>query len=319
MKNKQPLLSICIPTYNRANHIKELLQDIIPHLDGKDVKLVISDNSENDETLKIVEHYSDNNKIIYYKQPENVGFDINVLKTFELCKSDYYWTLGDSNYINWEEFDNVLNDLFSNKYDLYVLNRGNDINLPDKEYYSCKELLVELGWHITNMPSLIFSEALILSADPKRFIGTNFMHWGMIFETLSLQKSIHVKWRQKQIITRFSRNKESWSWYPDKIWALFAKDWSELVLSLPACIDLETKTECIRKHAYYTKFLLPKNALALNAINKFSYEDYKTYKRYLPYISSYSTIVYFFISLVPSFINLVKIKRFFFRKNGHEI
>ena len=46
MENKQPLLSICIPTYNRGDILKENLNYILklPEFDDS-IEIVISDNA----------------------------------------------------------------------------------------------------------------------------------------------------------------------------------------------------------------------------------------------------------------------------------
>ncbi|WP_422555544.1 glycosyltransferase, partial [Sulfuricurvum sp.] len=46
--NKQ--LAICIPTYNRAKVLEELLFDLIPQVAPLDIPIYISDNNSLDQT-----------------------------------------------------------------------------------------------------------------------------------------------------------------------------------------------------------------------------------------------------------------------------
>jgi abequosyltransferase len=53
----QPLISICIPTYNRAEYLKETLESITRQnifLETSDVEIVISDNCSSDHTSEVV-------------------------------------------------------------------------------------------------------------------------------------------------------------------------------------------------------------------------------------------------------------------------
>lgn len=75
MTKEKPLLSICIPTYNRSAYLKKSLDSIISQnefLDGT-VEVVISDNASTDDTKEVVESYLNKyNNIYYSKNEENV-------------------------------------------------------------------------------------------------------------------------------------------------------------------------------------------------------------------------------------------------------
>lgn len=74
MENKQPLLSICIPTYNRSVYLEDALKNITTDSAfSEEVEIVISDNASTDETESIVKKYtSQYNNIKYYKNEENI-------------------------------------------------------------------------------------------------------------------------------------------------------------------------------------------------------------------------------------------------------
>ncbi len=69
----QPLLSICIPTYNRASYLDKSLKTIINQEEFNRIEVVISDNCSTDNTqdvgLKYQKQYSN---IFYYRNDENV-------------------------------------------------------------------------------------------------------------------------------------------------------------------------------------------------------------------------------------------------------
>lgn len=87
-------LSICIPTYNRAGFLGELLDSIIVQA-PEEVEIVISDNASTDGTEAMVRKYMRRfPRIVYRCAPENAGPDRNYLKAVELANGEYCWLMG---------------------------------------------------------------------------------------------------------------------------------------------------------------------------------------------------------------------------------
>ena len=75
MKPKKPLLSICIPTYNRCEYLKKSIETIISQKEfsDEDVEIVISDNCSTDDTEIVCKKYTEQyENIKYFKNQENV-------------------------------------------------------------------------------------------------------------------------------------------------------------------------------------------------------------------------------------------------------
>lgn len=74
MENREPLLSICIPTYNRNKYLEEALRNITSDPDfNSQVEIIISDNASTDQTQMISEKYaSQYDNIFYYRNDENI-------------------------------------------------------------------------------------------------------------------------------------------------------------------------------------------------------------------------------------------------------
>ncbi len=76
IKKGEPVLSICIPTSNRADYLDKCINSIViqqPYMEGK-VEIVISDNSDNDDSLVVFEKYKNKyNNICYFKNEKNIG------------------------------------------------------------------------------------------------------------------------------------------------------------------------------------------------------------------------------------------------------
>ena len=70
-----PLLSICIPTYNRSQYLKKTIDSIIDQEEFKseNVEIVISDNCSTDDTEIVCKKYTEQyENIKYFKNQENV-------------------------------------------------------------------------------------------------------------------------------------------------------------------------------------------------------------------------------------------------------
>lgn len=74
----QPLVSICIPTYNRAEYLKRTIESIIcqPEFQSGEVEIVVSDNASTDNTSDVCERYAQYDNFFYSCNEKNVR-DIN--------------------------------------------------------------------------------------------------------------------------------------------------------------------------------------------------------------------------------------------------
>ncbi|TAN34188.1 glycosyltransferase family 2 protein [Patescibacteria group bacterium] len=94
------IISVCVPTYNRADCLKDLLNSIVCQFDNKEVceqvEVVISDNASADNTMAVVKTYQENfDNIRYLRNQENLGFDRNLLNAIEQSSGQYCLTIGD--------------------------------------------------------------------------------------------------------------------------------------------------------------------------------------------------------------------------------
>ena len=78
---KKPLLSICIPTWNRSEYLRICLDSLIgqPEFFTEDVEIIISDNYSPDEgaTETLGKEYAEKYENIYYFRNESCIEDKN--------------------------------------------------------------------------------------------------------------------------------------------------------------------------------------------------------------------------------------------------
>jgi glycosyltransferase involved in cell wall biosynthesis len=95
-----PLLSLCIPTYNRAQLLQPMLQSLCRQCAslGEDVEIVVSDNASTDATRAVVQAASSVYPITYSRNDRNVG-SRNFLLAVERAAGEYAWVLGDDDLV----------------------------------------------------------------------------------------------------------------------------------------------------------------------------------------------------------------------------
>jgi glycosyltransferase involved in cell wall biosynthesis len=132
------ILSICIPTYNGAssflNEVLETACKILQSFEG--VEVIVSDNCSTDNTNNVVQEYSKKEpRIRSYRNPENLGFNKNMLLLMDqYAKGDYLWMIGDDDIINIDALHFILEVLKKGAVD--YLSLSYKYISPD-EYIDC--------------------------------------------------------------------------------------------------------------------------------------------------------------------------------------
>ena len=99
-----PIVSIGMPVYNGAEHIRDALDTLLTQT-FTDFELIISDNASLDETENICREYAArDNRIRYVRQPQNFRATANFRFVLDQARSEYFmWAahddLHDANFI----------------------------------------------------------------------------------------------------------------------------------------------------------------------------------------------------------------------------
>ena len=101
-----PLITIAIPTYNRANgYFKEALKSALSQT-YSNYEIIVSDNCSTDNTEELVKSYSDG-RIIYYKHEKNIPANENFNFCLRKARGKYFLLLHDDDLIDKEIFDGM--------------------------------------------------------------------------------------------------------------------------------------------------------------------------------------------------------------------
>lgn len=97
------LLTVVVPTYNRAETLRTTLSFVIPQVEAHkdDVHIYISDNASTDNTKEVVEELMSENPdiITYFCQEKNITASPNFNDAVHRVNSDYVYLLSDDDVI----------------------------------------------------------------------------------------------------------------------------------------------------------------------------------------------------------------------------
>lgn len=94
----RPRLSICIPTYNRAEMLRSALTSIRDAAAHNPItfEVVVNDNASTDTTEAVAKAFADDGlNVRYFRNGENVGANPNLVVAASHAKGDYIWLFGD--------------------------------------------------------------------------------------------------------------------------------------------------------------------------------------------------------------------------------
>ena len=124
------LLSICIPTYNRPEDLKNCINSIYKQkgVDKKNFEICISDNCSKFNILKIINPYKKKINIRYRRNKKNLGFAMNVLNVSLMARAEFIWFLGDDDLLTKNSLSYLIGLIKNNKKtDFFFLN-SNHLN-----------------------------------------------------------------------------------------------------------------------------------------------------------------------------------------------
>lgn len=185
---KKPVISICIPTYNRCDKVIELVKDILKY-EGDEIEVVVLDNLSTDSTKFLFDKIVDN-RLSYVRNEKNIGGIRNIFKSLVIGNGEYCFLCLDKDRIDYQRIGDLISRLKTSNvlFGHCILN-----SLQEKA-----DVVFEKGFHsVYNMsylsahPSGMFYKTEVLKKLPviKQILNEN-KKFGFYTELVNAQMSI---------------------------------------------------------------------------------------------------------------------------------
>lgn len=173
--NQQILLSICIPTYNRAKALDGNLEALNKQISGKNfsLELMVSDNCSTDETSTVVnKHIEEGMPINYIRNAVNLGMDGNFAQCYRKAIGKYVLVLGDDDYLIDGMLEKLLNYLKSGDFGLVHLKTNSEAKILEEQFTDSILFLQNISFWITYITSNVVNSKYIKEYDFEKNFGT---------------------------------------------------------------------------------------------------------------------------------------------------
>lgn len=193
--NKYPLLSISIPTYNRALFLEKTLLQLYQEIQLygliNKLEIIVSDNSSSDGTPEIVKAAINYGlSIAYHKNTTNIGSDANIAQAFNLASGKYVLILGDDDLLVNGALDKLIKYLETDLYGIVSLKAfGYDRDFNKERpsiireplvYKDPGKFLVSLGAQITLISACVINKSLIPCVNASNFCGSHLVQVNLV-------------------------------------------------------------------------------------------------------------------------------------------
>lgn len=312
MKNKQSLLSICIPTYNRKNILEKCLKSFINEAYYLNIPVIISDNNSNDWTNILLKNISKKySNIQYFIQNENKWIDFNMLFVADKCITKYWLWLWDDDLIIKNKLIEILNYLKTNNYDAIFLNYkykniiqfdnlNEDLILNSNQLYELFLKNNNLSLWIPYFWSIIFNRKQINIDYNSRYIWTNHLYFWSILDYIKDKKKILFTKDIFILLDEF-KIKKTWN---NTLVKIYCND----ILEFYNKIDNSYKLEKYKNNYIKNTFSII-NIIYLKLYNTDKFDNiiynkiaFKNFKNHTKYIWFLQKINYILVCLLPLFI-----------------
>jgi abequosyltransferase len=200
---KPVLLSITIPTYNRADFLRtnlEQLNNELKSVDSNLVEVLISDNCSQDNTKDVVNSFiNDGFNLNYIRNEENKGWGFNFFQCFNKAKGKYVLILSDDDLLYDGSLKNILTSLKDKDYGVICMKAyGFDKNFRSEfpfkggdavEFDDFNNFFKYATPQITLLSASIFNKDLIKDVNTETINPGNFAHLHLILRSASLAKT----------------------------------------------------------------------------------------------------------------------------------
>jgi abequosyltransferase len=271
-----PDLSICIATYNRARFLGPTLDTILPQLTPA-TEVVIVDGASTDETPAVAAEYALRApQVRYHRQEVNGGVDRDFIAAVEMARGRYCWLFTDDDLLAPGSVARLLGHLHEG-HSLIVANTevrdaalakvliGNRAGIPEDRTYPPGDddrLFADTASYLSFIGGVVIDRALWESRDKERFVGSEFVHFGVIFQAPLPASALFIA----EPLSLIRYGNAMWTGRGFEIWMF---RWPALVWSMPR--SEAAKRRVVARHRWHNSLMMLGHR-AIGAYSKIEYE-----------------------------------------------
>lgn len=301
-------LAICIPTYNRAEMIEEMLLRCAEIYRQEDVDVCFFDSSDNDKIQEIVNRYSGTYRNLFYRRiPTETHSNLKVLNIYrEFSESKKYeYMMLSTDYMQFTE-DGIwlIQKICKNDFDLCVLNYRDVERIGEKTYTDINDFFYDCAWHLTSYMSAVVRVSFLAGTEweyiyerytvPQRI---NHSHVALLFEQLSRKTgflAVHVPVSSKHI--RISSYRKSAYWERE-IFPVWCEYWPDMIHALPDCY--RNKDAVIRKNGVNAGLLSWPGFAAYRQERTYDFGVYRKYRKEWKTLTDVPRFLLWLLAIMP--------------------
>ena len=204
---KTPLLSICIPAYNRPAELVLALHVFASQIAGKyedEIEILVCDDASPDRAMGNAAMIAEKHPFIRFtRYQENLGLEQNLLACTKEARGEYLWIFGDDDFLETDDaLDVLMEKLRRQTHDFYILNRSRrsfDLSQQltsnwmqidpsrDEDFDGLPAFFRKYGFiSVIGFISVnIFRRAPFATVDPTPYFGTMYPQLGVMAEAFA--------------------------------------------------------------------------------------------------------------------------------------
>ena len=261
-----PFLTIAIPTWNRADYLRQNLAYLRTEIDivGRDrVELIVSDNCSSDATPEVVrEAQAAGLEIRYFRNAENLGWARNFAQCVEAAQGRYLLLFGDDDVLCPGALAAIIDEAKSAApgvicvqpygYDDDFRREQPKSAVRVQRFNDAGRYLAATSQYFTLTSALVLNRDLLNSVDSRAFVSTNLATFHLVLRAaLAARTNSYIG---GYLIASKRNNSSSYKFYKvfvEEFWAIIDAH-REYGLAAEAIRTLETQ----RLFTYYPAYML---------------------------------------------------------------
>jgi len=249
-------LSICIATLNRADMLGETLDAILPQL-SDEMEIVVIDGASTDQTAAVVaERRRRCSQVRYVRLAAKGGVDRDYCRAVEDARGEFCWLMTDDDVLVpgalarvesalGDDVDLVIVNAQVWSRDLRVCLQERKLPAPEDRWFApgdMEALFRQAADLLSFIGSVVIRRRVWMERDKASYIGTEFVHVGVIFQRALAGQAVAIA--EPLVRIRYGNAK----WLP-RAFTIWMFTWPSLLWSFET-ISAEAKSAVLAREPY---------------------------------------------------------------------